>query len=78
MAGTSAASKVLTDANGVFELLTLPSELGNPDDALRGSAAGLHGGPHPEARHRASRGTSLVQSQDVTCGERMKVGGTLL
>jgi len=70
------SQKVLTDANGAFELLTLPSESGSPMTLSvvppPGSNAGL------TQRYVQVPRTSLVQSPDVTCGERMKVRGTLL
>ncbi|MFY0523116.1 hypothetical protein ACN28I_07965 [Archangium gephyra] len=74
--GLFRSQKVLTDANGSFELLTLASESGNPMTLSvvppPGSSAGL------TQRYVQVPRTSLVQSPDVTCGERMKVRGTLL
>jgi hypothetical protein len=74
--GLFRSQKVLTDANGSFELLTLPSESGNPMTLSvvppPGSSAGL------TQRYVQVPRTSLVQSPDVMCGERMKVRGTLL
>jgi len=74
--GQYSSRKVLTDANGVFELLTLPSA---PDSSMTlfaapppGSAAGLTLKPVTVPRG----GTSLTR--DVTCGARMKVRGKLL
>jgi hypothetical protein len=74
--GLFRSQKVLTDANGSFELLTLASESGNPMTLSvvppPGSSAGL------TQRYVQVPRTSLVQSPDVMCGERMKVRGTLL
>jgi hypothetical protein len=74
--GHYTSRKVLTDATGVFELLTLPSA---PDSAMKlyaapppGSAAGITLKPVTVPRG----GTTLAQ--DVTCGARMKVRGRLL
>lgn len=68
--------KAVTDANGAFELSTLPSETGSVMTLSvvppPGSSAGLTLKYVPVPR------TSLVLSPDVTCGERMTVRGTLL
>lgn len=74
--GQFRGQKVLTDANGFFELLTLPSEGGNTMTLSivppPGSNAGL------TQKYVQVPRTSLVLSPDVTCEERMKVRGTLL
>ncbi|WP_375765225.1 carboxypeptidase-like regulatory domain-containing protein [Archangium gephyra] len=74
--GQFRSQKVLTDANGAFELLTLPSESGT-EMMLSivpppGSNAGLTLKSVPVPR------VSQVLWPDVTCGERMKVRGTVL
>lgn len=73
--GQYSSRKVLTDTNGVFEFLTLPSA---PDSSMTlyaapppGSSAGLT--LKPVTVPRGS--TTLVQ--DVACGPRMKVRGRL-
>lgn len=70
------SQKVLTDANGFFELLTLPNESGSLMTLSvvppPGSTAGL------TQQYVQVPRISLVEAPDVTCGERMKVGGTLL
>jgi hypothetical protein len=69
------SQKAFTDANGFFELPTLPNE--------SGSAMMLSIVPPPRSKAGVTvkyvqvPRTSLVQSPDVTCGERIKVSGTL-
>lgn len=73
--GQFRSQKVFTDANGVFELLTLPSETG--------SAMTLSVVPPPGSsasftlKYVQVPRVSVVESPDVRCGERITVRGEL-
>jgi hypothetical protein len=73
--GQFRSQKVLTDANGVFELITLPNETG--------SAMALSVVPPPGSsasftlKYVQVPRVSALESPDVTCGERITVRGEL-
>jgi hypothetical protein len=73
--GSFRSQKVLTDANGFFELLTLANDASNVMTLSVVPPPGSNAGLTQKFVHVPR--ASTVRSPDVTCGERMKVRGTL-
>jgi hypothetical protein len=74
--GQYRSRKVLTGADGAFELLTLPSALDSPMTLYAVPPPGSHVGLTLKSIHVPRDAT--MSSPDVVCGERMKVSGSLL